>query len=577
MRTMMSLLMAGASLAIAPPAMADRYPLQHGLQVRDYAFDIALSEESDDIRVNETVEVSFLADGLKAIDLDLCNVVAASAKPDPLEPCEATERQNTDLGPGSGPVPGVGRGMTMISATAGGTPLRFTHIGNRLHLTLPQPSRKGGRLAIDLAYHGVPAAGLFIGKNKYGDRVFFSDSWPNRARNWLATVDHISAKATKTVTVTAPSHYQVISNGLETRVADLPGGLRATTWREAVPIPSWQFSLGVAPMTVTRFDQVRGVDFAAWLAPQNQAADLSQAEATSRAAFDFYSDYIGPYAFEKLAHVDATGGRGAMELATSIFYFGDFRAMAHEMAHQWFGNAVTEATWDDVWLSEGFATYFDLLFTEHSRGHDTFLTSLRRGRDGAVKYALAHPDSTVVHRDLARDSEVLGNAPQIYAGGAMVLRTLNGVLGDRVFRAGIRSYYARHVNGLATSDDLRLAMEDACRADSGCESENNDLTWFFDQWLRRGGVPQVQGTWRYDPTRKVLEVAFTQTQKQGLYRLPTELAVSLPGVAGERRFKLVIDAPNTKLAFRLDAAPQDVALDPDTWTPMLKADVTQAR
>lgn len=579
-----SLLAIAACVATAAPALADRYPLQPGLEVRDYAFDLILPDDGDDLRVEEAVEVSFAADGLRAVDLDLCNVVTAATRPDPLDPCQAAPRQGRPAAAQAGATPAsLGKGMTMLSADLDGRPLRFEHSGNRLRLFLPAPSRKGQRARIGLSYHGVPAAGLFIGKNAHGDRVFFSDNWPNRARDWLATVDHVSVKSPKTMTVTAPARYQVISNGLKTGEVDLGGGLRRTTWREAVPIPSWQFSLGAAPMAVTRLGERDGVEFSAWLAPQNGTADLGQIAATNLRAFDFYSGYVGPFAFEKLAHVEAAGGQGAMELATSIFYFGDLGAMPHEMAHQWFGNAVTEANWDDVWLSEGFATYFSLLFTEHDQGRDAFLKALRRTRDGAVKYALAHPESTIVHRDLDNDSKVLNNAPQIYSGGAMVLHTLRGVVGDGIFRAGIRQYYARHLNRSATTDDFRMAIEDACRAAAKCPADLSDLSWFFDQWLRRGGLPRVQGNWRYDPARKMLDVTLAQTQQQDLFRLPTELEVTLSGTApapqttpgagqGEvKRFKLVIDARRTAVSFPLEAEPVDVKLDPDGWTPMMQA------
>lgn len=380
-------------------------------------------------------------------------------------------------------------------------------------------------------YHGKPATGLFIGKNKYGDRVFFTDNWPNKARNWLATIDHISVKAPKTIGVTAPRKYQVISNGLLKEQTDLPGDLRRTVWEESVPIASWQFSLAVAQMSVNYFGHADDVQFSAWLFPQDRDAGLRALDPLTQSVFEFYSSHAGPYAYEKLAHVEAAGGGGATEPATTIFYYSGFGAAAHEMAHQWFGNAVTEANWDDVWLSEGFATYFNLLYIEHQQGRDAFLDGVRRTRKAAVDYAVAHPADTVVHNNLQNDSEVFSNSTQIYQGGAMVLHTLRHILGDEKFWAGIRLYSSRFRNASATTDDFRHAMEDACHASGDCPADDVDLSWFFREWLNRGGILQLKGNWHYDTQTNQLQVMLDQTQSQGLYRMPIEIGIAMPSSA----------------------------------------------
>ncbi len=201
------------------------------------------------------------------------------------------------------------------------------------------------------------------------------------------------------------------------------------------------------------------------------------------------------------------------------------------MAHQWFGDAVTESDWDDVWLSEGFATYFALLCTEHNEGHDAFLRGVRESSKAAVNYALAHPTDTIVHNNSANDSDVFFNSTQIYQGGAMVLHSLRGVLGDRNFWAGIRLYLSRFRNASATTDDFRQAMEDACHASHECPPDGDDLSWFFRDWLHRGGLMQLKGTWHYDPETKQLEVALDQMQTQGLCRMPVEIGITLPASA----------------------------------------------
>jgi aminopeptidase N len=575
---------------VSTPLVADMFPRQPEIKILKYTFDVVISDASDEVSVKDTIDLQFLASGVKGIDLNLCNLIQAPQPPDRLNSClqpAPRARPGRDaLPPGPAPT-SVGRGMTVTEVTADKKGLVFEHRNNVLHVQFPADFHTGDKFSLIVSYHGVPATGLFVGKNSYGDRVWFTDNWPNKARNWLATIDHISVKAPKTIIVTAPQSYQVISNGLKHEETDLPNGLRRTTWVETVPIPSWQYSLGVAAMAVEYFGKFHGTEFSACSFPQDRDKTFSAFDQKTASIFEFYTDHIGPYSYEKLAHVEATGGGGATEPATSIFYYGNsFGAAAHEMAHQWFGDAVTESDWDDVWLSEGFATYFSLLYTEHDSGRDAFLAGVKRTRTAAMNYELAHPDDTVVHNNLANDSNVFSNSAQIYSGGAMVLHTLRGVLGDDVFWAGIRLYYSRFRDKSATSADLRHAMEDACSAASNCQHDNQALSWFFQEWLNRGGIMKVEGNWRYDASAKQLHVTVNQTQSQGLYRMPIEVDVQLPpesqAVSGDRatnrtqepevlKSTILVDKQENSLTIPLDTAPADVQLDPDLWVPMMQA------
>ena len=122
---------------------------------------------------------------------------------------------------------------------------------------------------------------------------------------------------------------------------------------------------------------------------------------------------------------------------------------------------------------------------------------------------------------------MIANNAQIYQGGAQVLHNIRGVVGTPVFWTGIRSYYARHKNGTATTDDFRRAMEEACRsAADRCPADGKDLSWLFSQLLNRGGALQVQGTWTYDATGKQVQVTLDQTQTTGLYRMPIEIRIT---------------------------------------------------
>jgi aminopeptidase N len=573
------------ALLLTVSCAADTYPRQPGIKVLKYTFEVTLGDQSDELQVRDTVDVQLLADGVRGIDLDLCQLITAPHAPDRLNPCLVPQPRAPRGSPPTAnttPSTSVSFGMTVTLVTAGDKPLEFRHQNDMLHISFAQPTHAGEKLTFTVSYHGKPATGLFIGKNKYEDRVFFTDNWPNKARNWLATIDHISVKAPKTISVTAPRKYQVISNGLLKEQTDMAGDLRRTVWEESEPIPSWQFSLAVAQMSVEYFARHGDVQFSAWLFPQDRDSGLKAVNPLTQSVFDFYSDHIGPYSYEKLAQVEASGSGGATEPATTIFYYSGFGAVSHEMAHQWFGNSVTEADWDDVWLSEGFATYFALLYSEHQNGHDAFLNGVRRTRTAALNYALAHPADTVVHNNLQNDSDVFFNSAQIYQGGAMVLHTLRGVLGDENFWAGIRLYSSRFRNQSATTDDFRHAMEDACHAAGNCPPDCEDLSWFFHEWLNRGGTMELKGSWHYDPQTKQLQIGLDQVQTQGLYRMPVEIGITLPpaptqpGQAAARTpemriVKMPIDKQHNELSVPLDAAPAEVQVDPNLWVPLMQA------
>ena len=553
---------------------ADTYVRQPGIRIAHYTFDITLTDTSDEIAVKETVDVRFVAAGVTAIDLDLCKFAAPPRTPiasDGLhDPCS----EPIGGGPRGGPsVPAQGnKGMSVAAVSGDGHALTFTHDRDRVHVTLPRAFKAGDEWSFTLEYHGVPATGVLIGKNKYGDREFFSNPWPNKIRNYLAVVDHPSAKAALTTIITAPRKYQVIANGRLMSEIDLPNDLRRTTWSEPTPICSWQISMGVAPFAVGYFGEYHGVALSAWVYPQEADVSIPAFAAFTQPILEFYSDHIGPFSYEKLAQVEANGVGGGMELASDIFYgypeSGPGRQLiAHEMAHQWFGDSATEGDWDDVWLSEGFATYFALLYQEFQDGHDAFLEAVKRSKEQAIRFALAHPDSTIVHKNLNDISEVIANNAQIYQGGAQVLQNIRGVVGTNAFWDGIRLYYKRFQNANARTDDFRHAMEEACRAAGpGCPAAGRELSWLFNELLDRGGVLQVKGSWRYDAAAKQVVITLDQTQSSDVYRMP--IGVGIVKGATEEMHTMDLRERHQVFTFPAAAEPSMVELDPYAWVMM---------
>jgi aminopeptidase N len=574
-------------IGVTPTSLsADTYPRQLGITITGYTFDITLSDASDEFIVADTIDVQFVAADVTIIELDLCkfsekprNVTLASGLADP-----CAEPSGGPDGPATAPT--GGNGMTVTGVSAASQSLMFQHENDRVRVAVPRAFKPGERWSFTVHYRGVPATGILVGNNRHGDRSFVSNAWPDKARNFRASIDHPSVKAPVVHIITAPRHYQVVSNGRLMEETDLPNNMRRTVWKESVPICTWLMSLAVAPFAVDHFGEFRGIALSSWVYPQEREAGLTAFRAHTPPILEFFSDRIGPYSYEKLAQVQAHGVSGGMELASSIFYgygaAGPGRQLiAHEMAHQWFGDAATESDWDDVWLSEGLATYFALLYTEFQEGRDAFLEGVRRSKATAVDYAIANPRSTIVHDNLADISRVIANNAQIYQGGAQVLHNIRGVLGTEVFWDGIRLYYRRFRDSNATTTDLRRAFEEACvAAASRCSTQGTDLRWLFTQLLTRGGALQVRATWSHNAASKQVQVTLEQTQTTGLYRMPIELLVTTASAGGrvggagstpqpERTTHLMqLTQQRQSFTFPSDTEPTSVLLDPNAWVVM---------
>ena len=532
---------------------SDTYPKNPNIDVNEYVFRLTLSDDTDSIVGLTTVDLRLRAAGLTALELDLIG----RAAPDSPNGMQVTGAwlaggldEQTVMAPG-------------VSEPDRGAPAPFTHEAGRLRVELASSSTSGQRVLVTVAYTGIPATGLIIGENKHGDRTFFSDNWPNKARNWLPTVDHPYDKAKSQLVVTAPGRYQVVSNGLLVEETDLADGNRLTHWRQSVPIASWLYMLGVARFAVQHLGNHAGVPVQTWVYAQDRDAGFYDFAYPTREVLDFYSNSIGPYAYEKLANIQSNSVGGGMEAASAIFYGDDsvtgtrstrWRSIIiHEIAHQWFGNAVTEYDWDDVWLSEGFATYFTLLFIEHEYGRDAFVDGLRSARDRVMAFYENNPDYRVVH-DNIDDMSAITTGMQ-YQKGAWTLHMLRGLVGTEVFWEGIRRYYATYFNGHATTDDFRRVME---------EASGRDLKGFFDEWLYRGGGGlRLDGSWHYDAASRAVVLELRQPHDT-VYRMP--LTVELQHNDGWRH-RQVVELQTASDHFSINAPnePTAVVLDPDTW------------
>ena len=515
---------------------ADNYPKNPDIDILHYRFELILSDDEDIIRGSATLYILFKVKGLKKIRLDLVN------KDDTNE----------------------GKGMEVSKVTLNGRTQKYVHRENVLTIVLDQPSRVNQEISLTIDYYGVPASGLKIAPNKYGDRTFFSDNWPNRARHWLPTVDHPYEKATSEMIVIAPNHYQVISNGLLVEESNLNDGLKKTHWKQAVPISCWLYVLGVAEFAIQYVDTFEDKSIQTWVYKQDRDAGFYDFAVPTKHTLQFFSDYVGPFAYEKLANIQSNSVGGGMEAATAIFY-GDNsvtgkrtsrwrNVIIHEVAHQWFGNAVTEYDWDDVWLSEGFATYFTLLFREHAYGWEDFVSGLISSRERVFDYYEDHKNYRIVHENLSDMSQVTSG--QTYQRGAWVLHMLRNLIGDEKFQEAIRNYYSRYMNSNATTDDFKHEMEVV----SGL-----DLDMFFNQWLYQGGHIILDGSWKYDDKKKEIIIDIQQVQNDGyLFSFPIEFGIYEEGKVAPNVEQRSVTKRKSSYSIPADLKPNKVTIDPRT-------------
>ncbi|GHM99514.1 peptidase [Cytophagales bacterium WSM2-2] len=447
-----------------------------------------------------------------------------------------------------------GRGMETLEVTLNGAKVNYTHANGKIKIALTAPARANETLVFKIIYRGEPGDGLVIGKNKFGDRGFFGDNWPDRGHQWLPVVDHPSDKASVDFSIIAPMHYSVVASGIKVEESYISEKRKLTRYHEEAPIPVKVMVVGIARFAMEVSGRVDGIPVESWVYPQNKAEGFYDYAVSSK-VLDYFHTHIGPYSYAKLANVQSKTSYGGLENAGTIFYFensvtgkGNVEGLiAHETAHQWFGDSASEKDWYHVWLSEGFATYFANLYLEHVYGHDRIVKEQKTDREQVVKYFAKNPNP-VLDTTITDLMKLL--TTNSYQKGGWVLHMLRHEMGDQNFWKGIRNYYATYRNGNALTSDLQRKME---------EASGKDLAGFFKQWIYKGGHPKIGGTWQWDEASKNLSIQVTQDQTGDLFRFPLEIAL------GEDVKTVIIDKKNQGFSFSLASKPAQIVLDPGTW------------
>jgi aminopeptidase N len=463
--------------------------------------------------------------------------------------------------------------MPVDSVTVDDQPARFERPSGRLLVTLPKPANKEGRIEVVINYRGRPVDGLILTKDKDGRPSATGDNWPDRVHHWIPCLDHPSAKASVRFTVTAPQRFLVVANGQLREKKENADKTLTWVYIEPKPIPAYCMVIAAGEFALLRPPEpsVTPLFYYVSQSDRDYAVKGFSAAAPSLALF---SSLVAPYPYEKLALIVGTTRFGGMENSGAIVFSGSLfnertspsmsrrfqirrslmEVTAHEIAHQWFGDSVTETTWADLWLSEGFATYFAGLFVEQFDGREDFRDYM--SRQAQTYFVFEREHRIPLHDTQTPELFALLNGNN-YQKGAWVLHMLRGMLGDVVFQRGIREYYNAHKEGNATTEDLRAALEKA---------SGQDLREFFKRWVYQSGHPRYEAVWAWEQSAPqgggTLTLTLRQMQRDEAFLIPLAVEFTLPGHPPRR--ELVRPTGKESVArFTLPRRPTEVRIDPD--------------
>jgi len=373
-------------------------------------------------------------------------------------------------------------GLTVDDLTLNEERAAYGRLGQELTITPTVAIAQGEPFTVAISYHGspnpvvdpgVPFSG--VGWLHYPDVGSYVLSEPSGAMNWFPNNNHPTDKATYSFYISVPDSYVVAANGLLIKIVEKEG-MHTYHWEASDPMASYLATVNVARFTMIREEGPDGLPIINFF-PDESSDRMQRNFANTNAMIAYFSERIGPYPFESYgAIVMEVSLGGALETQTrSIFGRSATIDMiiAHELAHQWFGNSISLASWRDLWLNEGFATYFQYLWIEENKGK-TIFESTMLGAYMAIKTGeLPAPGDPPL-------DNLFG--PSVYTRGAMTLHALRLTVGDEHFWEIVQQYYQRYQGGNASTADFIAVAQ---------EVSDVDLTDFFQGWLYTDAIPDL--------------------------------------------------------------------------------------
>jgi aminopeptidase N len=504
----------------------------HDFDVLHYRIEVAFSESTQTVFGRTTVTFVPFLPALKAIELDA-------------------------------------EGLTVHSIVRGHTPLEFSVQPKQLIVTLDRTVSFNDTVALTIDYSARPRRGLYFihadTTKKEAPSQIWSQGEDMDNHFWFPCVDFPNDFATSEVIATVRDSYQALSNGRLIGVtADKKAHTKTFHWKQEIPHASYLITLAAGNYVVLH-DKAGRVPLEYWVYPWN-TDDAKVCFASTPDMVSWFSSTIGyPYAWPKYAqvliHDFIVGGMentSATSLSDRSAVYGDRERVdhlptsliAHELAHQWWGDVVTCRDWRHLWLNESFASYFDPLWHEHAFGRDEFDYMMYTDQQQGIR-----SDARSGRKPIVSIGSYTAN---LYPRGASVLHMLRFVLGDQLFWRAINHYITTRQHTPVETNDFKRSIE---------EETGQNLAWFFDEWVYKAGYPifDLSSTWSDSSKTLLLAVRQTQTMDSltGVFRMPVEVELSMPEGNDIRRVEIL--TADTTFSFHVPSRPLGVVFDRGNW------------
>jgi len=450
--------------------------------------------------------------------------------------------------------------------------INFTQNKNYVFVTLNNSVKKGNDFIIKINYSGTPKkAGFdsFSFKKIHNNMCVYNLSEPNYGPAWWPSKDLPDDKAITSMRLNVPTGFKGVSNGLLKDTVQNNDSTTTFNWETYYPVSTYLVSIVVSNLsyweqTYTSLDGNKEMPVVYYVFPKDSAKSVIDWSVTPE-MIKFLAETFGEYPFinEKYGMAQFGWTSGAMEhqTLTSMGYLlvtGDRRydnVVMHELAHQWFGDAVTLKNWKNIWLNEGFASYSEALWEEHKNGKKAYFESMKNIAYETFTGTVYAPEEFIDNYFIYAT---------VYYKGSWVLHMLRGVMGDSLFFPACREYYDKFKYSNAETSDLVDIFE---------EAYGQKLEWFFDQWVYTGtGRPSYEYSWRFEDFQgqsgsgiHTVRLQLMQVQQNDIqvYKMPVKITVRTE--AGDKEFTVFNDSREQSFQFTVDSTPKEVLIDKDGW------------